>query len=172
MNTQFHISRWSIGAKLSAGIFALVGAVFFAFILVLGYFSSRSAEMDAIREVNEQTKSLSRTVEIVDKDLHNQVDIFSKIFRNRFEGNFSVDASRTIDVEGKATPVLTNGASEINLNFAIPDNFTALTGVYATVFVRDGDDFIRITTSHKKENGARAIGTMMDRTHPAYQIML
>ena len=172
MNMLFNIRRWSIGAKLSSGIFALVGVVFFAFILVLGYFSSRSAEINAVREVSDQTKSLSRTVEIVDKDLHNQVDIFSKIFRNRFEGNFAVDASRTIDVEGKATPVLSNGASDINLNFSIPDSFTALTGVYATVFVRSGDDFIRITTSHKKENGARAIGTVMDHAHPAYQLML
>ncbi len=172
MNMLFNIRSWSIGAKLSSGIFALVGTVFFTFILVLGYFSSQLAERDAVREVSDQTKSLSRTVEIVDKDLHTQVSTFAKVFRSRFEENFSVDASRTIDVEGKATPVLTNGASDVNLNFSIPDSFTALTGVYATVFVRSGDEFIRITTSHKKENGARAIGTAMDHAHPAYQLML
>ncbi|WP_162911106.1 Cache 3/Cache 2 fusion domain-containing protein, partial [Azohydromonas sediminis] len=42
-------------------------------------------------------------------------------------------------------------------------------GGVATVFVKQGDDFRRITTSLKKENGERAVGTLLDRKHPAYE---
>src|SRR5439155_20487989 len=38
----------------------------------------------------------------------------------------------------------------------------------ATVFSRKGDDFLRITTSLKKENGERALGTLLGKTHPAF----
>jgi methyl-accepting chemotaxis protein len=167
-----NIRNWSIGAKLSWGIFALVSGVFLAFILIIAYSTSHLAVSQALNEVSDQTKILSNTVEIVDKDLHTQVNTFAKVFRNNFKENFSIDTSRTIDVAGAPTPVLRNGTVDINLNFAIPDNFTDLTGVYATVFVRSGDEFIRITTSHKKENGDRAIGTTMDHAHPAYPLIL
>ncbi|MFT5963088.1 MAG: methyl-accepting chemotaxis protein, partial [Burkholderiaceae bacterium] len=40
-----------------------------------------------------------------------------------------------------------------------------------TIFVKSGSDFIRISTSLKKENGDRAIGTVLDRTHPAYALL-
>ncbi|HAL40247.1 MAG TPA: hypothetical protein DCP03_19940 [Polaromonas sp.] len=35
-------------------------------------------------------------------------------------------------------------------------------GGNATVFVAQGEDFRRITTSVKKENGERAMGTLLD----------
>ena len=166
------IHNWSVGTKLSASIFAMVGGAFLAFILLVAYSSSHLAERQAVREVSDKAKILSSTVEIVDKDLHIQVNTFARVFRSNFTQDFALDGSRLIDIAGKAVPVLTNGVVEINLNFSIPDRLTELTGVYATVFARSGDDFVRVTTSHKKENGERAIGTVMDRTHPAYQLML
>ena len=167
------ISRnWTIGTKLSLGIFAMVGIVFLIFILTISYSNSKLAEKQAIREVSEQTRILSKTVEIVDRDLHTQVTTFARIFKNNLKENFSVDTNRIITVAGKATPALINGTSDLNLNFSIPDQFTGLTGVYATIFVRSGDEFIRITTSHKNERGERAIGTVMAHTHPAYQLMI
>jgi methyl-accepting chemotaxis protein-2 (aspartate sensor receptor) len=38
--------------------------------------------------------------------------------------------------------------------------------------MRKGDDFERISTSLKKENGERAMGTLLARKHPAYPLML
>ena len=52
------------------------------------------------------------------------------------------------------------------------DAFAQLTGGVATVFQREGDDFRRIATSEKKEDGSRAVNTTLDRKHPAYSAML
>ncbi len=63
--------------------------------------------------------------------------------------------------------------SSIKADNSIPDRFTAMTGgSVATIFERKGDDFIRIATSLKKEDGSRAVGTALDRAHPAYQPLL
>ncbi|WP_425448105.1 methyl-accepting chemotaxis protein [Dethiothermospora halolimnae] len=44
-------------------------------------------------------------------------------------------------------------------------------GDVATIFVKDGDDFRRITTNIKDENGKRAIGTYLGKDSEAYSYM-
>ena len=48
------------------------------------------------------------------------------------------------------------------------DALQADLGVVATVFVRDGDDFRRITTNVLKEDGNRAVGTKLGKDSAAY----
>jgi methyl-accepting chemotaxis protein-2 (aspartate sensor receptor) len=43
--------------------------------------------------------------------------------------------------------------------------------VVATIFAATGDDFVRVTTSLKKENGERAVGTVLDHAHPSYPLL-
>jgi len=96
------------------------------------------------------------------------VQRFSKIFAAEFSGGFSLDSGRTVDSGGRAVPLLKSGGATLNGDFSVPDRFTARTGVPATIFVRSGDDFIRISTSVRKENGERAVGTALDHASPAY----
>lgn len=85
---------------------------------------------------------------------------------------FSIDLAQRVDIEGSNTPTLRNGNRVLNLDFSIPDDFTDRTGLLATIFVRMDDDFTRITTSVRKQNGQRAIGTHLDRSQPAYRCAL
>ena len=93
---------------------------------------------------------------------------FAAMLRGCLAVDISLDRERQVDVLGKATPVLKNGAADLNLDCSIPDRFTTQTGVTATIFVKSGDDFIRISTSIKKQDGERAIGTALSRAHPGY----
>ena len=163
---------WSIGTKVSLCTFALVSVVFLSFVLLVGYAMSRQSEDDALREVSEKTRMLADTVEIVDADLRKQVGTYSRLLATRYADGFVLDETQAIKVGGESTPLLKHGATPVNLDFSVPDSFTDLTGVYVTVFVRQGDDFIRVTTSHKKENGERAIGTKLARDHPGYARVL
>lgn len=70
------------------------------------------------------------------------------------------------------TPALYLGATRLNNEFTEVDDFTRMTAGVATVFVRDGSEFIRITTSLTKQDGTRALGTALDHQHPAYQRLL
>lgn len=164
--------NWNISLKLSLSIFGLVAGMFLAFILASSYQEIQRAEADAVVEVGEKTRMLAESVSIIDSNLRREVDTLERVFNNNVRGEFSIASSRTTNVAGREAPVLMLGDAEVNLNFGIPDEFTQLTGAYATLFVRDGDDFVRVTTSHKKQNGERAIGTVLDRSHPGYPAVL
>ena len=58
-------------------------------------------------------------------------------------------------------PVLWFGNTPIG-HFEIVDHVVALMGGTATLFVRAGDDFIRVSTNVKKADGSRAVGTVLD----------
>ncbi|MBU6249058.1 MAG: Cache 3/Cache 2 fusion domain-containing protein [Xanthomonadaceae bacterium] len=104
--------------------------------------------------------------------LKTRIQSLATAFASWFPGEFSIDASQVVAIGDRDTPVLRSGSQPLNLDFTLPDRFTAERGATATVFVRSGDDFVRITTSVKKKDGGRAVGTVLDRSHPAWVKLL
>ena len=90
------------------------------------------------------------------------------LFEKRFSAGLSVHPDQPVTVAGVQTPGLNLGSEVLNNNFKEVDDFKTMTAGVATVFVRSGDDFIRISTSVSKQDGTRAIGTVLDRAGPAY----
>jgi methyl-accepting chemotaxis protein-2 (aspartate sensor receptor) len=84
-------------------------------------------------------------------------------FRNEFDPAPGYNAE-TASVLSFGVPV--------NDDFGAVDKFNKDTGGVATVFARKGDDFVRVTTSLKKQDGSRAMGTLLDRNHPAYKLII
>ena len=101
-----------------------------------------------------------------------RVQAAARAFASGLPSGFVLDAAQRVDVQGRLVPTLRNGARVLNMDFSLPDGFTQKTGMLATVFVRDGDDFIRVTTSVRKLDGERAVGTPLDRSQPAYHDVL
>ena len=67
-------------------------------------------------------------------------------------------------VAGKDAPTLYFGSTKINNNFDIVDAIGREdgSGMTATLFVRNGDEYIRVSTSVPKPDGSgRAIGTVL-----------
>ncbi|KTC62697.1 chemotaxis protein [Pseudomonas fluorescens ABAC62] len=94
------------------------------------------------------------------------------LFEKRFSAGLRVQADQMVAVAGVQTPSLYLGNEVLNNNFTEVDEFKQMSGGVATVFVRNGDDFVRISTSLTKQDGSRAIGTVLDRQAPAYQRVL
>ncbi|WP_434654747.1 methyl-accepting chemotaxis protein [Pseudomonas sp. R3-56] len=90
------------------------------------------------------------------------------LFEKRFSAGLSVHPDQSVTVAGVQTPGLSLGSEVLNNNFKEVDEFKAMTAGVATIFVRSGDDFIRVSTSVSKQDGTRAIGTVLDRAGPAY----
>jgi methyl-accepting chemotaxis protein len=164
-------SKLGVGIKLSLATFFLTAVIFGLYAWSMGAANSRLTEQSATQEVRVQTKAVIDMIDMFDHAVTDEAVRAGKLFASNFPAAFTLDTSRTIDVLGKPTPVLKNGEIDLNMDFAIPDKFTATSGVPATIFVKSGSDFIRITTSLKKENGDRAIGTALDRAHPAYALL-
>jgi len=88
-------------------------------------------------------------------------------------GTFAIDPSRPVRIGEQETPLLSLNGTAMNLNFAAVDQFSAANKKsVATVFARKGEDFVRISTSLKKEDGSRAVGSMMGDSHPAYSKLM
>jgi methyl-accepting chemotaxis protein len=56
----------------------------------------------------------------------------------------------------------------LNERYELIDKTSADLGIAATIFVREGDDYKRITTSIRDGSGQRAINTMLGRSNAAY----
>ncbi len=94
------------------------------------------------------------------------------LFEQRFRSGLNVHADERVAVGALQTPALYLGDVRLNNQFDQVDEFRTLTAGVATVFVRDGDEFVRVTTSLTKQDGSRAIGTALDHAHPAYKRLL
>ena len=63
-------------------------------------------------------------------------------------------------VAGKQVPAIYFGSTKMNNNFSLVDEVAKQAGGTATIFVKNGDEFVRVTTNVKKDDGSRATGTI------------
>jgi Cache 3/Cache 2 fusion domain len=65
-------------------------------------------------------------------------------------------------VSGKSVPALFFGQTKMNNNVAVVDQVQQQTGATTTLLVKSGDEFVRVATTVKKDDGSRAVGTVLD----------
>jgi methyl-accepting chemotaxis protein-2 (aspartate sensor receptor) len=164
-------SSRSIAFKLS---FTAVLSLLVVLLLAIGIVSTllwrdfaRLAQHDAAM----QAASLRTLVQTFDETAQEQARRDFALFKGGFAGKFAL--SQAPGSDGKPDAVLSFEGAALNADFTAVDRFTkdSLGGV-ATIFARTGDDFIRVTTSLKKQDGERAYKTLLDRKHPAYPLMV
>jgi hypothetical protein len=68
----------------------------------------------------------------------------------------------TDTVAGKEVPAIYFGKTKMNNNFDLVDDVVKKNGGTATIFVKSGEDYVRVATNVKKDDGSRAIGTILD----------
>ena len=68
----------------------------------------------------------------------------------------------TDPVGGRTAPALFFGTTKMNNYFTVVDNVVKSVGGTATLFVKSGDEYVRVATNVKKDDGSRAIGTILD----------
>lgn len=63
----------------------------------------------------------------------------------------------------KTVPAIYFGPRKINNNYDVVDEIKKSSGATATVFVKDGDEFIRVSTNVLTPEGKRGVGTPLAR---------
>jgi hypothetical protein len=69
----------------------------------------------------------------------------------------------TDDVAGKTVPAIYFGARKINNNYDVVDAVRKAHNATATIFVKDGDEFVRVSTNVLTPEGKRGVGTQLAR---------
>lgn len=131
----------------------LIQSIIIVITLILLILSSTSIistllKRDAIKNLNTINKQIIDTIDAYDQSLTDSAVKLGGIFASY------------------------NNRNSLSITLQEIDRFTEVTGDVATIFKRTGDDFLRVQTSLRKEDGTRAAGTMLDRNHPAYARLL
>ena len=150
----------SLSIKMVLACVAMFVVVMGALSVLLGNYMAHELEREGLQGLEDKLASIRAMVDVRAKALNKEAGRLNDVFASYFGDSYSLESGEV--------PVLKDGTTVLNQRTVEVDRFTAVTGATATVFARKGDDFLRVTTSVKKENGERAIGTTLGKEHPGY----
>lgn len=156
-----------LGERLAATNLLLVTVVLSVLVASIGSAVSNTDRHKAEENLLAATTEVLTLIEANDRDLRRRTQALATMFENRLRGTLELSGETMVLQDGEV-PILTLNGMNLNLDPGRVDDFTADTVAAATVFVRSGDDFVRVISSLKNEKGERDIGTRLDRAHPAY----
>lgn len=169
------IRNWfgsSIAGKLNAALTVIISIVFFVAGSLLTYWLGDSLEQRGIKELRLTNQQIADMMSAYASSLEESANLLGATFAASLPKRMSIDAAHPVSAGEKTLPALKGGDVVFNNNFAQVDEFSRVTGGVATLFVREGDNFFRVTTSVKNKEGARVTGSALDVKHPAYPLLL
>lgn len=161
----------SIAKKVTILQVLIVSFSIFAFIFYINFYLSGYIKEETEQKITGNLVGLEQTVKVYNSALEDTAIKLFTVFESEFS-NFHINSNEKIKVNGVDTPLLTADNYTLNNNFLKVDAFTNLTSAVATIFALSGDDFIRISTSLKKEDKSRAMGTFLGKNSPAYESIM
>ena len=170
---MFNLKRISISKKMIVINSPIILVLVIALFIIISIYASKSAENNARLSIDQAgylvESSFDNLLSQLKRNTESSMGVF-KYFLESYYGSFS-----EFDIRGKTEqgyPAYYLYDNLITGETGVLDRFTDTTHDIATIFARDGQDFIRVTTSLKDENGKRAIWTKLDPNHPAYNLVL
>lgn len=160
--------RAGLGTKLSLLTGVSVAILFLLFTFLLSHKASQQLESLAVEDLHNQSTGMVDMVEMFNTSLSEEVESYTRLFITFLPQPLHVDSAESRTINGLTVPLLKGGETGLHDNNALSDDFLNRTGAISTLFVRSGNDFIRVATSLRKENGDRAMGTVLDTTSPAF----
>ena len=139
---------WSLGAL---ALIMITGS------LVTAYGLDRQLLKNEKNQLATQLELIRKQIEISNNNLVQSSGNMARLFASSLTSPLQISGTQ-----------LLAGGKPLNDNTIVVDNFTEHSRAVSTVFMRQNADFIRITTSLKKEDGSRAVGTPLAHEHPAY----
>jgi methyl-accepting chemotaxis protein len=157
-----------LSIQLSIFTSLIVAIVLICSTLVISWYVDSTIDELSQDEIEAVLDSTQVTVESYNQALEQSASLLSSTFANEYPQGLAVRPNTSTDINGVKAPQMYHGDTPISGNYAAVDRFAKATGGNATLFVRDGDNFIRLVTSVQKQDGSRAIGTKLERSSPAY----
>lgn len=144
---------------LGSGLSAFLGSMIF---LIAAMDNPFRGELSVGPEPLEAVyETLMKPNETVSKSMTILIAQTGKLGAPRLEGIAAV--------AGKDVPGLYFGATKMNNFFGVVDEVVNQNGGTATLFVKAGDEFVRVATNVKNDDGSRAIGTILDPNGPVIE---
>lgn len=144
----------------------LTGLVVVIAIVVIALISGRETDKITLQLEQERTqlgREIMALLTLTDNLMLSQVKSSMRLLNQRISESGAVSVGPAVDVAGRrVNDLVFNGTGQAN-RFELVDAVTAIMGGTATLFSRDNDDFVRISTN-VITNDKRAIGTVLAPT--------
>ncbi len=156
--------RTSVASRLSIILAASLTVLLLGASWGLSQYLSNKLEEKSLEALRTNNRMIIDMIDAYNAGLTETVQRLGKVFASHYPETFSQDA---------ASGVLRHGGTTISeRDTSIPDRFTSVAGLPATVLTRQGDDFVRTSTSVTNEKGERATGIPLGAGHPAVRPLL
>lgn len=143
------VGRWQgLGTRLAMTNFFCVLAILALLVAGVAWGVLRAIQVQTERDLQRSVAILKDMVASSDQDLRARTKALADSFGSTLEGRME----RTTSSTGVAQLQL-NG-QVLNGDIDRMERYTRLTGAVATVFLKDGTDYVRITTSLKNEKAS------------------
>ena len=119
-------------------------------------------------DMGEATEAIVRQLDLANTLYLRQVESGMRLLKQRALEQGAPRQGGFAPVPGHDAVDLVFGETSTNQDFTIVDATTSLVGGTATFFSRWGEDFVRVSTNVKKDDGSRAIGTILNPRGAAY----
>lgn len=120
--------------------------------------SIREVELDAETQVGE----LSRLLLVSESLVGQQVQASMGLLKRFMQAQGAPSLNGEVTVNGITLPNLYLGSMSQANNFKLADEVTGLLGGTATLFVKSGDLYVRLSTNVLNADGTRAVGTILN----------
>lgn len=163
--------RRSLAHQLMRPLFliVLVGTVVAAWLV--SWVESNRLKERAARDIQTAQSYLEESLRVADNLLSSKVEASMNVFQAKAEELGQPASGSEVQVGGEKVPDLLLGRRGLSNRYELVDQVAKLMGCTATVFTRRGEDFIRISTNVKKDDGSRAVGTTLDSNGEAIKCL-
>ncbi|PNS07890.1 Cache 3/Cache 2 fusion domain-containing protein [Solilutibacter silvestris] len=161
--------RDSLRVRLLLPVLALVLVVVIVLTIVLAVTQANRVRTNANESIERQTSALQSLFAVTRSIMLDRVHSSMRLLQRDGGKLGPVSVGPQITVGGRPANDLLFGGQPQGNNFALVDSVTAIDEGTATIFARTGDEYVRIATNVKKDDGSRAIGTVLDPHGKAIQ---
>ncbi len=152
----------SLRVRLLLPVLALVIVVVVALTVVLASVAAKNAHDEADASIKQQVTALQSLFAVTRSIMIERVQSSMRLFKQQAAAMGPASAGSNFDLGGRSVTNLLLGGREVGGTTSLVDNLTDTMQGTATIFSRTGEDYVRISTNVKKDDGSRAIGTVLD----------
>jgi methyl-accepting chemotaxis protein len=160
--------RRRVALKFLLPVIAVLALVLISGSVVLSRYVSASIKDRAETEARLQSRLLLDQMQILDTIVLDDAKTALRVLRREAGLAGAPSLGRHVVVGAESVSDLDLGRTGQANRFEIVDRVKQLTGATATLFVKKGDQFIRVSTNVMKADGTRAVGTPLDPKGNAY----
>ena len=140
---------------------ALILLTVFSGTVLFSMIETQQNEYEIAAKAKHQLDTTRQVLTVTDVLVSEQVKSAMRLLIERGEALGPASLGDSVPIKDKTVPNLLFGTQPQAAHYALVDGVTKIAGGTATLFVKNGDEFVRIATNVKKDN-ERAIGTILD----------